>query len=183
MCGKLIRFIIYIGISLAVLLSFRTAKVVGNSMHPTLKSGDLLLLRTFGSVEYGDIIAVYSSELDKVLCKRVVALGGDDIKITSNEIYINQILISERYVRNKNWCPDDYLLEVTVPHNSVFVLGDNRVSSVDSRAFGCLPTSAILGTYVCDINVYVTIVLLVWLIFVFLHLFELKMKGVKGNER
>ena len=183
MYGKLIRFIIYIGISLAVLMSFRTAKVVGNSMYPTFKDGDLLLLRTFGTADYGDIVAVYSSELDKIVCKRVVALGGDDIKITSNEIYINQILISERYVRNENWCPDDYLLEVTVPHNSVFVLGDNRLSSVDSRTFGCLPTSAILGTYVCDIEVYIAVVLLVWLIFVFLHLFEVKMKGVKRNEQ
>lgn len=127
-------------------LFFSPVVVHGSSMLNTFEDGDYLILEKGNkSINRGDIVAVYSETLDKVLIKRVIAIGGDTIKIVGNKIYVNNTLIDESAYVDCEWgCQ---LEEDTVPVDKVFVLGDNRNNSTDSRVLGYLSISDIKGKY------------------------------------
>lgn len=127
---------------------FRHSIVEGGSMQNTLQSGEHLIISdVFYTPARGDIVVCedYSTGIRKPIVKRIIAIGGDVLKITSKgDIYINGERIYEDYVflDGDAWYPD---AEITVPDGMIYVMGDHRNASTDSRAVGCIDEDAILG--------------------------------------
>lgn len=136
-------------ILLSYLLLFETAEVSGSSMFPTYKDGDFLILRKTTKVEYENVVAVKSEALNKDLIKRVIGVAGDHIVINSEGLFRNGKLLDETYLTD-DWYKND--LDIVVQDGEIFVLGDNRNASTDSRVLGCLKQSDILGISVLDIT-------------------------------
>lgn len=129
--------------------------VNGESMEPTLQSGDYLIVNKLaykiGEPEYGDVI-VFESELEKddssgkkMLIKRVIGTAGDIIKIDDGSVFRNGELLDESYTLDgyTSGNPDEWV----IPEGSVFVLGDNRQNSRDSRdpEVGTVSIDTIMG--------------------------------------
>ncbi len=148
-------FVWVIGITLLIFSVFlRVAVVDGDSMCSTLHSGDTLLLCDFGyTPEKGDIIVfqVAGSDHSHPVVKRVIATEGDtvDIDFDGWTVSVNDNVIEESYVTKADSAMErgNIAFPLTVPKGCVFVLGDNRNASWDSRysAVGCVDTRAILG--------------------------------------
>ncbi len=138
---------------------FHTVKVNGDSMNPGLHENDKIIISNFlYKPSYGDIIAVNrGSGEEKTLIKRVIALGGDEINIDfdTHLITVNDRVITENYrVAAPISKKGDTDFPVTVPENCVFVLGDNRNDSLDSRysEVGFIKLDEIWGKAVCRIS-------------------------------
>lgn len=104
----------------------------------------------FGKPERGDIIVLNpppSASADKPYIKRVIGEPGDTIEIQDDRVFINGQQIDEPYIGGGDWkCrPTQVCGPLTVPEDSVFVLGDNRGNSEDSRVFGVVPIDNIIG--------------------------------------
>ena len=154
---EIIDWIKTIGISLV--LAFLIVQVVkptivsGESMYPTLNNKDYLILNRlsykFGDVKEGDII-VFKTDLkqdngkDKDLIKRVIATGGDHLVIKDSKVYVNDKLLNEPYIDNAYTSGD---IDIVIPKGKVFVMGDNRENSKDSRSedVGLVDENDILG--------------------------------------
>lgn len=128
---------------------FEPITVNGESMVPTLHNGeDLIVLKFpywFSSPEYGDIIVFrYPSDPKYHYIKRVIALPGDSVEIKEGEVYVNGEKLVEPYINEKTLM--DFKLD-RVPDDTVFVLGDNRNWSRDSRYpdVGPVPFENIIG--------------------------------------
>lgn len=121
--------------------------ISSNSMEPTLKSGDRILVNTL-SYRYfapsrGDVVVfAYPKDLKRTFVKRVVAVEGETVELRGNEVFINGQVVKEPYLH-----PGDYpsFGPETVPKGKVFVLGDNRQVSEDSREWGLLSKSNLIG--------------------------------------
>lgn len=128
--------------------------IPSGSMEPTLMVGDRImaykLLYGINRVKRGDII-IFKFPLDpkKDFVKRVIGLPGDVIEIKEKEVYVNGKKLIEPYVvHSDNWdtgFPRDEYGPVKIPPESLFVLGDNRDSSEDSRYWGYVPKENIIG--------------------------------------
>lgn len=135
--------------AIAVLMStlfFPVVQVVGKSMEPTLNEGDILVLVKSDKVTYGDLCCV--SWQNKSLLKRVIGLSGDMVEIDGDgNVFINGALLDEPYVEEKMLGKCEIEFPYKVPENKVFILGDQRETSVDSRsnAIGCVGTDQIVG--------------------------------------
>jgi signal peptidase I len=123
--------------------------IPSGSMIPTLEIGDRVFVNKFiyrfTEPERGDIIvfeSVDNSEED--LIKRVVGLPGDKIAVRGGKLFVNGEPQKEPYT-NKKFPDRSSFTQSTVPKNHVFVMGDNRASSADSRVFGPLPEQNIEG--------------------------------------
>jgi signal peptidase I len=125
----------------------RAPQVSGLSMAPHIASGEYVLINTFAyriaQPKRGDIVAFRrDDETRAVFIKRVVGLPGDRVGVDKGGVWINGIRLSEPYVR----FPDDRSFgEVVVPPDSVYVLGDNRANSEDSRFFGPVRDERLIG--------------------------------------
>lgn len=122
-------------------------RVDGQSMEPTFHHGNFVIVNKLayrlGEYQYGDVIVFPSPDNhEEDLIKRVIALPGDRIRITKNQVFINDFLMSEPYIKAP---PIGDLREVTVPPGAVYVMGDNRNNSSDSRRWGPLQTDDVLG--------------------------------------
>lgn len=126
----------------SVMCYFSICFVNGNSMNPTYNDGDILfgIKNTIFSGDYkkGDIISFDSpTEPGKKLIKRIIATSGDHIEITENNVYVNGTKLDENYIiEDKN--NTDYSISLTLKKDEIFVMGDNRTVSVDSRIFGVI---------------------------------------------
>lgn len=125
----------------------RTPQVSGLSMEPHISSGEYVLINTmayrFATPQRGDIVAFHhDGDTPEVYIKRVIALPGDRVRIDAGVVYLNGTRLEERYVRY----PDRRsVAELVVPPNTVYVLGDNRANSEDSRVFGPVANDALIG--------------------------------------
>jgi len=119
--------------------------VVGVSMYPTLNNGDRVVISRFsaktGMYERGDLIVFDADNYKEDMVKRIIASGGDKIEIIDGKVYINDEEINEDY--SIGYTDGD--VRITVPEDSVFVMGDNRADSVDSRIFGPIDKDDIYG--------------------------------------
>lgn len=122
-------------------------------MAPHITSGEVVLINTIvyrmHAPSRGDIIAFHhDGPTPETYIKRVIGLPGDRISIDRGRVYVNGAPLSEPYVR----FPDGRsFAQVTVPAGNLYVLGDNRADSDDSRFWGFVPQSAVLGKAVAGI--------------------------------
>ena len=131
-------------------------QVVGTSMEPTLYTGDYLFINTTVSPGRGDIVVIEANEKDNVhdetvhkwIIKRVIGLPGDTLKAENGVLFRreagqdNFVEIEEPYL-GENWKGD--IAEITVAEGMVYVLGDHRSVSLDSRSLGPLNLSDVMG--------------------------------------
>lgn len=131
----------------AATLYIRQYTVTGDSMEPTLMAGDRVFYVGFAQADYGDLIIFDAGESYGLVIKRVAGLPGDTIEITADGRLIrNGEAVEEGYM-----IPDPYgnsaTEPVTVESSKLFVLGDNRAKSIDSRdvRLGQIPMSSVRG--------------------------------------
>lgn len=135
--------------AIAVLLStlfLPVIQVSGDSMEPTLHNGDVIVLHKTQKFKSGQLCCV--SWQNKLLLKRIIGLPGDYIKIDEEgNVYVNNELIDEPYAQNKCLGECDITFPYLVPEGKLFVLGDRRDTSIDSRssAIGCVDKEQIIG--------------------------------------
>ena len=132
---------------------FLAVTVQGSSMENTLNSGDFLFANRQRTAKRGDIVVVYDQNVNpEPIIKRVVAVGGDTIWTENGFVYLkttdsegNAVTerLDEYYVKTQG--VTNMHEQVTVPEGFVFVLGDNRQVSSDSRAFGVVNSNSIIG--------------------------------------
>lgn len=143
-------FIIF-SIMFIIIYIVSITQVVGDSMNPTLKNGEVLILNKlryrFFAIERGDIVSLNYADT-KYLIKRVIGIPGDEIKIVNNQLYINNKIYQEKYLNKNSSYTDFYLKELgyeTIPKDMYLVLGDNRSNSLDSRKIGLINKKDITG--------------------------------------
>ena len=122
-------------------------RVDGPSMEPSYYNLDRIVVSRIsyflGDIQRGDVI-VFPAPLspDEDYIKRIIGLSGDRIRVEGGYVYVNGVAIDEPYIKSP---PLTTMTEVIVPEGSVFVMGDNRNVSSDSRSWGPLPTEDIIG--------------------------------------
>lgn len=124
-------------------------EIYGNSMSPTLESKDIVVSVKTSELKQGDICCLYYN--NHILVKRVIGVPGDVIVMDeAGNVYVNGALLDEPYLPEKALGECDIEFPFTVPEQTVFVLGDNRSTSVDSRnsLIGCISMDEIVGKIV-----------------------------------
>ena len=130
-------------ISALVLPVFRTH---GTGMYPTLEDGQLVVVWRTAPIAHGDVVCFYYN--NKVLIKRVIAVGGDTVDINwKGEVTVNGKPLEEPYLKETAFGECNISLPYVVPPDRLFVMGDNRGTSVDSRHIevGCVSAEQIIG--------------------------------------
>jgi len=130
----------------------QVTEVRQRSMELTLEQNDRVLVSKldyrFGVPQRGDII-VFNPPTDSTIpyVKRVIAVGGDKIDLRDGKVYVNGKIIEYAETRGQPTTPQAPRITYpfTVPQGEIFVLGDNRQSSSDSRTFGSVPVGNIIG--------------------------------------
>lgn len=121
-------------------------QIYGSSMTPTLSDGEIAVAMKTHNFETGDIIAFYLN--NKILIKRVIAGPGDWINIdTEGNVFVNNEQLDEPYVTEKAFGDCNIELPYQIPESRVFVMGDHRAVSLDSRntAIGCVADEQVVG--------------------------------------
>ena len=135
--------------AIAVLITtlwFPVLRVYGNSMTPALQNGEIIFTVKMSEFEPGDIISFYYN--NKILIKRVIARSGEWVNMDADgNVYVNETLLDEPYLDEKAFGDCNIELPYQVPEGRVFVMGDQRSTSVDSRnsAVGCVAQEQIVG--------------------------------------
>ena len=122
-------------------------RLEGTSMEPTMQEGDLVFTSRFlamtGSYEKGDIVLFRYFEEDgsRVVIKRIIATAGDEIEILPDGVMLNGTLLEEPYTVGNTYG----LVNMKIPEDTVFVMGDNREESFDSRNMGVIAEKDLQG--------------------------------------
>lgn len=124
-------------------------RIYGSSMTPTLQDGDIIFTVKTSSFEPGDIISFYYN--NKILVKRVIARSGEWVDMDEDgTVYVNNKPLDEPYLAEKAFGDCNIELPYQVPDGKVFVMGDHRSTSVDSRntSVGCVSQEQVVGKIV-----------------------------------
>ena len=128
---------------------FTPIRVNGESMYPTLKHNDIMILNEIGyyinGLERFDIVVVNTNG-EKII-KRVIGLPGDRVEYNNNKLYVNDEEIEEDFSHadTLDFSVNDDLGYDVIPDDYYFVVGDNRINSIDSRIIGLVNKKQILG--------------------------------------
>ncbi|MDE7010346.1 MAG: signal peptidase I [Oscillospiraceae bacterium] len=130
-----------VGVVILFTFFFRLIGVNGPSMQDTLYTGDRLLVINSllcGGYESGDVVVArnYNAELSETIVKRIVAVGGQtvDIDFAAGVVYVDGQALDEPYVKEPTYKPEGIQFPVTLAEDEVFLMGDNRNHSTDSRS-------------------------------------------------
>ena len=142
-----------VGLILIFTFVGRIIGVDGESMMPTLHNRDMLLLQSIGySPEQGDVVVLSTKDFRNgaPIVKRIIAVGGQtvDIDYDTNTVYVDGVALDEPYIlETMRALPESFATHVEVPEGSIFVMGDNRNNSTDSRSpeLGVVDQRCVLG--------------------------------------
>ena len=121
-------------------------QLYGNTMSPSLEAEDVVVCLKSGNFKQGDVVAFYFN--NKILVKRVIGVAGDVVEIDGlGNVSVNGVQMEEPYVTEKALGECNIKMPYTVPTDRLFVMGDNRVESVDSRnmTLGCVESGQVIG--------------------------------------
>ena len=130
---------------------FRIIGIIGDSMNPTFHDGDSVVISNlFFEPKQGDVVVLRKlSFQEEPIIKRVIAVEGQtvDIDFEKGIVYVDDQPLTEPYIAELTLTPINFDGKITVPENCVFVMGDNRNNSTDSRSsmIGCVDTRYIMG--------------------------------------
>lgn len=150
--GRVLRSTVFTLISVAAvailvaMLLMPVLQIYGSSMTPSMNDGDIVVTLKRGEFVRGDVISFYYN--NKILIKRVIAFPGDWVNIDeAGNVYVNDQLIDEPYLDEKAYGDVNIELPYQVPDGKLFVMGDHRATSADSRntAVGCVSEEQIVG--------------------------------------
>ena len=122
-------------------------RLIGDSMEPTMQEGDLVVMSRFaamtGSYEKGDVVLFrYFADGDsQTVVKRIIATAGDEIEILPEGVMLNGSLLEESYAVGQTYG----LVDMKIPEDTVFLMGDNREESFDSRNMGVIAEKDLQG--------------------------------------
>ena len=153
---EILETVVFVGSIFIVTYLFimQPNQVKGASMEPTFQSGEYIFTSKisykFKVMQKGDVIIFRSPKNPDIeYIKRVIGLPGDTVLVENNELFVNGKLIPEDYISAKtNLWEGGFLkegIQITVPEEFVFVMGDNRPRSSDSREFGPVDINSIIG--------------------------------------
>lgn len=129
----------------------RLTGVAGHSMVPTLSNNDIMVVSDLGyTPARGDVVVVNKTAFEMgPIVKRVIAVGGDtvDINFATGDVTVNGQVLDEPYINERTETDEGTQFPLTVPEGSIFVLGDNRNASSDSRdpRLGCVDERYVIG--------------------------------------
>lgn len=141
--------VLVVAAAIAALMATRLfvlIRINGDSMKPTMENGEIVFLRQTKEIETGDIVGFYYG--GRILLKRAIGSAGDNIEIDQDgTVYVNGKEIDEPYLDKKDLGKCELEFPYQVPEGMIFVLGDNRAISIDSRikSIGCVEKDQIVG--------------------------------------
>ncbi|MCY7956270.1 signal peptidase I [Bacillus licheniformis] len=136
---------------------FTPSTVLGDSMYPTLEDGNMVMVSKISDIQRFDKIIFHAPDSDENYVKRVIGLPGDTIEMKDDVLYINGKAYDEPYLKKNKQkltlhehLTDNFTLEKLtgeqkVPEDHLFVMGDNRQNSKDSRFFGFITMDSVVG--------------------------------------
>ncbi|SNZ02697.1 signal peptidase I [Terribacillus aidingensis] len=128
---------------------FTPSTVHGESMLPTYENSDHVIVSKISKIEHNDIVVFNAPDADAHYIKRVIGLPGDTIEVKDNVLYVNGEVQDQSYLPEDMITGDFKLKELTgeqtVPEGKLFVMGDNRTNSKDSRIFGFVSKEEVIG--------------------------------------
>ncbi len=152
----LIQTLVFAGAIFVVIYAFlfRPYQVNGLSMYPTFDNGEYVLTnlisQRFSDYERGDVVVFHApTEDNKDFIKRIIGSAGDTVSVSEGKVYLNGNLLIEDYLPSNyvtnggNFLPEGS--QINVPEGNYFVMGDNRSNSSDSREWGFVQKSEIIG--------------------------------------
>lgn len=132
-------------IILIMFIFFWPVSVNGMSMEPSLQDKDRVFISRFSawtdSFEKGDIVVFDAKDFDENMVKRVIAVGGDYIEIADGNVYVNGEKLNEDYIAGITYGD----IKLNIDNDQIFVMGDNRERSTDSRYFGTIDRADVFG--------------------------------------
>lgn len=134
---------------LTAVLWMPVLRIYGSSMTPTLQEGQVVVALKGSKFDHGDVVGVYYGS--KLLVKRCIATAGEWVDIDADgNVYVDNELLDEPYLTEKAFGECDIKLPYQVPDHTIFVVGDHRATSVDSRSksVGCIDEENVVGRIV-----------------------------------
>lgn len=151
--SPILKGYMFLGIGILLIafqMCFGVVRVSGPSMLPTLHDKDFMLISKYDRVDRFDIVVLKERVADngpsKNIVKRVIGFGGDRVTVVDGQLFVNNIAYNEYYLDDANTeLFKNVNFDITVPDDYLFVMGDNRDVSKDSRTVGSFKKSAVIG--------------------------------------
>lgn len=147
---SILRPCVITAVVVILILAFiaRPSRIIGHSMEDTCFDGDLVILWELNyQPAHGDIVVVNEDNpLHENLVKRVIGVGGDHVQVQDGAVTVNGQKLDEPYIKEQQWMGTN--VDLVVPEDRVFLMGDNRNHSSDSREVGPIEKKDIIGKVV-----------------------------------